>query len=181
MTKESSRYIPSEIKRAVLFEAGHACAIPTCQFPAIEFALIVPYAKVKKYEISNIVCLCPNHHHLFDQKKQIDQKSMMMYKMNLQFLNKRYTKYEMRILNLLSDKEAVLVSGEIEVQGLLKDGLIFNAHTFETQSISISDNFTNQVIFNDIFVQSFAARLTPKGKEFIENWKSNAGDIIDIL
>lgn len=106
---------------------------------------------------------------------------MMMYKMNLQFLNKRYTKYEMRILNLLSDKEAVLVSGEIEVQGLLKDGLIFNAHTFETQSISISDNFTNQVIFNDIFVQSFAARLTPKGKEFIENWKSNAGDIIDIL
>ena len=53
MTKESSRYIPSEIKRAVLFEAGHACAIPTCQFPAIEFAHIVPYAKVKKQDSSN--------------------------------------------------------------------------------------------------------------------------------
>lgn len=73
----------------------------------------------------------------------------------------------MRILELLSDK-AVLVSGEIEVQGLLKDGLIFNAHTFETQSISISDNFTNQVIFNDIFVQSFAARLTPKVKNLLK-------------
>jgi len=178
---ETSRHIPIEIKRAVLFEAGHACAIPTCQFPAVEFAHIEPFSKVKKHEVSNIVCLCPNHHHLFDQKKQIDKKSMIMYKMNLQFLNKRYTKYEMRILNLLADKEAVLASGEIEVQGLLNDGLIYNAKTLETQSISIKDNATNNVIFDDIFVQSFAARLTNKGREFIGNWRSNTGELIDVL
>ena len=101
--------------------------------------------------------------------------------MNLQLLNKRYTKYEMRILNLLAEKEAVVVSGEIEVQGLLKDKLIYNSKTFETQSVEIIDNVTNEIVFHDIFVQSFAARLTEKGKEFISNWKSNTGELIDSL
>ena len=101
---DSSRYIPADIRRAVLVEADHACAIPTCQFPATEFAHIEPFAKVKKHEISNIVALCPNHHHMFDQKKQIDKKSIKLYKQKLQFLNKRYTKYELRILALLAEK-----------------------------------------------------------------------------
>lgn len=57
-----------KLKEQFYFSEGHACAIPTCQFPAIEFVHIEPYAKVKKHEVSNIVCLCPNHHHLFDQK-----------------------------------------------------------------------------------------------------------------
>src|SRR5471030_3183561 len=91
------RYVPIEIQRAVLLESGHACAIPTCQFHATEFAHIVPYAEVKKHEASNIVALCPNHHHLFDQKKTIDRKAMRAYKLKLQMLNQRYTKYELRL------------------------------------------------------------------------------------
>jgi len=181
-TDDQSRHIPAEIKREVLLEAGHACAIPTCQFPATEFAHIEPFAKVRKHEASNIIALCPNHHHLYDQKKQIDQKSIRAYKLKLQFLNRRYTKYELRLLAVLAQKPFVLASGEVETMGLLKEGLIENAKTFLTQSITVTDNATMQLVYEDHFVASFAARLTEKGRRFIETWKSQAEeDLINTL
>jgi hypothetical protein len=176
---DPSRHIPIEIQRLVLLEAGHACAIPTCQFPATEFAHIVPFAEVKRHELSNIIALCPNHHTLYDQKKMIDRKAMLAYKLQLQFLNRRYTRYELRILMLLAAKPFVLATGEIEVLGLLRDGLISNARTFETQSMVMSE--AGQVVFQDVFVQSFAARLTPKGQTLIETWKAGHDNLLDVL
>lgn len=176
---EEGRYIPAEIKRVVLLESGHACAIPVCQFPATEFAHIEPFSEVKKHEASNIIALCPNHHHLYDQKKLIDRKSMRAYKLKLRFLNSRYTKYELRLLTLLADKPAVIAAGEIETMGLLKDGLIENAHTFETQSLEIREGGT--LVHNDLFVQSYAARLTDKGRSVIETWKSQTDDLLQSL
>lgn len=178
---EAGRYIPADIRRAVLMESGHACAIPACRFPATEFAHIEPYAKVQRHEVWNIVALCPNHHHLFDQKKMIDAKSMKAYKLKLQLLNQRYTKYELRLLTVLAEKPVVVVSGEIEAMGLLQDGLIENAKTFEAQSVSITDNESGQKVFEDHFVQSFAARLTSKGREFINVWKSSSENLLDAL
>ena len=175
------RYIPAEIRRTVLLESGHACAIPTCQFPATEFAHIEPFSKIKKHDVSNIVALCPNHHHLFDQKKMIDRKAIKIYKLKLQFLNKRYTKYELRLLTLLAEKPAVVASGEIETMGLLMDGLIENAKTFESQSIVLTDNKTGKKTFEHDFVQSFAARLTQKGRDFISVWKSSSENLLDAL
>lgn len=136
---------------------------------------------MKKHEASNIIALCPNHHHLYDQKKQIDQKSIRAYKLKLPFLNRRYTKYELRLLAVLAQKPLVLASGEIETMGLLKDGLIENAKTFMTQSITVTDNSTGQQVFEDQFVASFAARLTEKGRRLIETWKSQAEDLLDTL
>ncbi len=179
--ENEGRYIPAEIRRAVLLEAGHACAIPTCHFPATEFAHIEPFAVVKKHEVSNIVALCPNHHHLYDQRKAIDRKSMKTYKLKLQLLNNRYTKYELRLLTLLAEKPMVLASGEIETMGLLMDGIIENAKTFETQSIVVTDNATGIKTFEDQFVQSFAARLTQKGRDFISTWKSSTDNLLDAL
>jgi len=179
--KQDSRYIPTEIRRAVLIEAGHACVIPTCQFPATEFAHIIPFSEVKQHAVDNIFCLCPNHHTMYDVLKKIDRKAIRTYKLNLQFLNKRYTVYEMRILRLLSEKMAVVASGEIETMNLLKDGLIYNAKTFETQSINITDNSSGHIIFNDIFVQSFAAKLTEKGKEFIRHWRDEVTDLLNVI
>jgi len=177
---EAARYIPADIRRAVLVEAGHACAIPTCQFPATEFAHIVPYAQIKSHEVSNIVALCPNHHHLFDQKKAIDRKAMKTYKLKLQFLNKRYTKYELRLLTVLADKPFVVASGEIEAMSLLRDGLIENAQTLEAHSLVWEDEATG-ALQRDDQVLSFQAQLTEKGNEFISTWKSDAGNLLDAL
>lgn len=180
-TDDEGRYIPAEIRRAVLLESGHACAIPTCQFPATEFAHIEPFSQVKKHEVSNIIALCPNHHHLYDQKKMIDRKAMKAYKIKLQLLNNRYTKYELRLLTVLAEKPAVLASGEIEAMGLLKDGLIENAFTFSTSTITITNNNTGEKVWEDSFVNSFSAKLTKKGQEFIEAWKSSSEDLLDSL
>jgi hypothetical protein len=177
---EEARYIPADIKRAVLVEAGHACAIPTCQFPATEFAHIVPYAQMKRHEVSNIIALCPNHHTLFDQKKAIDRKAMKMYKLNLQFLNQRYTKYELRLLSVLAEKPSVVASGEIEAMGLLRDGLVENSQTFESHSILSQDTATGSLQRHDQ-VLSFEARLTDKGREFISTWKSDTDNLLDAL
>jgi len=180
-TDDQGRYIPATIRRAVLLESGHACAIPTCQFPATEFAHIVPYSEVRKHEVSNIVALCPNHHHLFDHKKSIDRKAMVAYKLKLQLLNKRYTKYELRLLTVLADRPYVLASGEIETMGLLKDSLIENVKTFTKQSIEVTDNNTGHKVYQDQFITSFAAKLTPKGLEFLDTWRSSAEDFGEAL
>lgn len=172
MTK-TSRYVPAEVKRQVLVESGHMCAVPACHHPAVEIAHIEPYSKVREHDPQNLIALCPNHHDQFDRQKTIDKKSMKIYKMKLQFLNKRYTKYEMRLLSLLADKPAVVAGSELQTMGLLEDGLIENAKTFMTQSVSMSDDKGNQV-FKDESVQMYEARLTPKGREFIKNWKSES-------
>ncbi len=178
-TKETSRDIPVDIKRAVLLESGHACVIPTCQFPVTEFAHIIPFAKVRQHTVNNIVALCPNHHTLFDVKKTIDRKAMQAYKIKLRLLNQRYTKYELRLLTILDEKPAVLASGEIEAMGLLRDGLIENAFTFTKSTIKIHDDRTGEKVWEDHFVSKFSARLTPKGRDFIDVWKSSSENLME--
>src|SRR5262245_27086088 len=74
--------VPAEVKRAVLIEAGHRCAIPTCRFPTTEIAHIVPWEKVRKHEFENLIALCPNCH-TRHHKGEIDRQSLIQYKRNL--------------------------------------------------------------------------------------------------
>jgi hypothetical protein len=74
--------IPAELKRAVLVEAGHHCAIPTCRFPTTEIAHIVPWEKVKEHKFENLIALCPNCH-ARHHKGEIDRQSLFQYKRNL--------------------------------------------------------------------------------------------------
>lgn len=179
MSDDQGRYIPIDVRREVLIEAGHMCAIPTCQYPATQFAHIEEFSRVKEHRAENIIALCPNHHDQYDNKKNIDKQCMRIYKQKLQLLNKRYTKYEMRLLALLAEKPIVVADSEIQTMGLLKDGLIINKRTFMSQNVGLKNNAGEQV-FQDKFVQLYAAELTEKGKLFIRNWKSDA-DIFSLI
>ncbi len=106
---------------------------------------------------------------------------MKQYKLKLQFLNQKYTEYELRLLCLLADKEFHLAAGEIETMGLVMDGLIENAHTYETQDIVVTDNSTGQITFQQRYVQQFAARLTKKGRDFVDVWKSTSENLLEAL
>lgn len=79
---ESRPAIPNELKRLVLVEAGHRCAIPTCEQTTLEVAHIEPWSKTKSHEFHNLIALCPNCHTRFD-KGEIDRKAMLAYKANL--------------------------------------------------------------------------------------------------
>lgn len=92
--------IPLELKRKILVEAGHRCAIPTCRFPTTEIAHIEPYSKVHKHEYHNLIALCPNCHTRYDNR-EIDKKSMYIYKKKIAFLSDRYSKFELNVLDYL--------------------------------------------------------------------------------
>ncbi|MGW3057928.1 HNH endonuclease [Streptomyces goshikiensis] len=76
--------VPSELRRRVLIEAGHRCAIPACKATPVEIAHIVPWSKVRKHEFKNLIALCPTCHARFDDPRgPIDRKAMRQYKVNL--------------------------------------------------------------------------------------------------
>ena len=71
--------IPAKIKRDVLIEAGHRCAIHTCKQTPIEIHHIIPYSECKKHEFKNLIVLCPNCHARV-HKNEIDRKALFLYK-----------------------------------------------------------------------------------------------------
>lgn len=151
--------IPSELKRKILVEAGHRCAIPTCRYPTIEIAHIEPYSKVKKHEYHNLIALCPNCHTRYDNG-EIDMKSMRVYKNKLIFLSDRYSNYELNVLHYLNKQNKVIVYGHLSIKNILDDGLVENVHNicFFTYNDGLKEE------------QEFVVVLTQKGKEFIQKW-----------
>src|SRR5215470_7407008 len=91
------RAIPADVKRAVLVEAGHRCAIPACRQIPPEIAHIVPWKNVQRHDFENLIALCPTCHTRFDAG-QIDRLAMRQYKANLALLNSRYGEMERRVL-----------------------------------------------------------------------------------
>ncbi|WP_206608448.1 HNH endonuclease signature motif containing protein [Streptomyces orinoci] len=91
--------IPTDLKRAVLVEAGHRCAIPTCRQTPVDLAHITPWAKVREHTFENLIALCPTCHARFD-RGEIDRKAMLQYKANLEIVNQRYTDTERQLLRV---------------------------------------------------------------------------------
>ncbi|MBF6087192.1 HNH endonuclease [Nocardia cyriacigeorgica] len=95
-------HFPSELRREVLVEAGHRCAIPTCRQYLVEVDHIVDWAKTRRHEFDNLIVLCPTCH---ARKKhgEIDILSVKQYKTNLGVMTRRYTDLELRLLRWLFD------------------------------------------------------------------------------
>lgn len=74
--------IPAELKRQVLVEAGHRCAIPTCKQTEIDIHHIVPWETCKEHAFDNLIALCPNCHRRV-HNGDIDRKSLVTYKRSL--------------------------------------------------------------------------------------------------
>lgn len=74
--------IPAALKRRILVEAGHKCAIHRCGQTDVEFHHIIPWATCKEHRYDNLIALCPNCHRRAE-KNIIDRKSLRMYKAQL--------------------------------------------------------------------------------------------------
>ena len=163
--------IPTETKRAVLVEAGHRCAIPTCRATTTEIAHIVPWAETQDHSFENLIALCPNCHTRFDQKKEIDRLAAKMYKHNLGILNNRYGEFERRLFEVLAkSNERVFVlgaAGDLLVANAVKDGFFENKHV-EGIGLQVSDSNG----FSKNFPMSFTYWVTDPGVEFIRRFAS---------
>ena len=150
--------IPRQLKRDVLVEAGHRCAIPTCRHPTVEVAHIRPWEKVKAHTFDNLIALCPTCHARYDNGG-IDRRAMLQYKANLSVLSGRYGEVERRVLhhfaaNPKSDSIYLPKGWDILLMYLLDDGFIV-----ETDDIRYQFSREGMLYL-----------ITPKGREFVEKW-----------
>lgn len=167
MEKEARPPIPADLKRMVLIEAGHRCAIPTCKHPTTEIAHIIPWSKCKEHTFSNLIALCPNCHTRFDTN-QIDKKAMQTYKANLALLNGRYSDLEKRVIDIFIKNPSmmeVLIPGGLDIMlmYLIEDGILTDTGK------------TTGVILSGMPSQKYYA-LTTQGMTFIKNL-ANAKDV----
>jgi hypothetical protein len=155
--------VPEEVKRRVLVEAGHRCAIPTCRNPDAEIAHIVPYRKVQEHKYENLIALCPNCHARAD-RGEIDRKALRMYKRILQRLTDRYDRFELNVLDELRQGHPVMISGSMVllIKNILDDNLVQLPFGFSWGMVIYTYGRDNTVNVS----------LTKKGEEFISEWLS---------
>lgn len=89
--------MPAELRRRVLVEAGHRCAIPTCRHIDVDIHHIIDYAQCQSHEYENLIALCPNCHRRAG-RGEIDRKSLRIYKANLRFVHDKFSQFEVDIL-----------------------------------------------------------------------------------
>ena len=106
VAREPRPEIPADIKRRVLVEAGHRCAILTCRAMMPEIHHIIPWAECREHKYENLIALCPNCHAYADRGK-IDRKSLRLYKFNLRFAHDKFSKIEIDVLFDLGDGKAM--------------------------------------------------------------------------
>jgi hypothetical protein len=166
-------HISAGVERAVLVEAGHRCAIPTCRATTTEIAHIEPWAKSHDNSFENLIALCPNCHTRYDQKKEIDAKAVRIYKQNLAILNNRYGDLERRVFeHVASTKARVFVvgaGGDLLLANAAKDGLVT---VRPSNAISLGVTFESGEQTN--FPMSFVCEVTEAGVEFIERYVHGA-------
>lgn len=158
--------IPAALRRAVLEEAGYACAIPTCRFQTTEIAHIEPWAKVREHTFSNLIALCPNCHTRYDQKREIPKASIHSYKANLALLNSRYSSLERRLIEAAADMEPgeefpIHIGVRILIWNLISDGLVQES----------DDPMYLITGFDHGIKTTLLYRFTPKGREFVRRWQ----------
>lgn len=161
--------IPAKIERAVLVEAGHRCAIPSCRATTTEIAHIVPYSDTQDNSFENLIALCPNCHTRFDQKKEIDRLAVKMYKHNLGILNNRYGEFERRLFEILAKTgERVFVlgpAGDLLVANAVKDGFFQ-----DTQVKGMEFTVNGSHGFTKSFPMQFTYWVTDVGVAFIKRY-----------
>ncbi len=174
--------VPAALRRRVLVEAGHRCAIPTCRVSPVEIAHIVPWTDIREHEFSNLIALCPTDHTRYDTG-QIDRQSMYQYKRNLAELTARYGYFELRVLHYFAanpDKNYFACAGGLSLllQGLIDDSFLENSTEgnggtgVSSAGIGISsvDEETGEVSEYEVIPFAEIYILTDRGRSLVTSW-----------
>ena len=161
---ENRPAISAEIRRRVLVEAGHRCAIPTCRHIEVDVHHIVPWAQCQAHEYDNLIAICPNCHRRAD-RGEIDRKSLRMYKVNLRFTHDKFSQLETDMLFELYK------APENTAAPWLPFMLIFFKRLLDAGYVTIVRDLNPNVIIRTRTAgvdttPSFVC-ITPKGREFV--------------
>jgi HNH endonuclease len=158
--------IPTELRRRILVEAGHRCAIPTCRYIDVDVHHIIPWARCRTHEYDNLIALCPNCHRRADQD-EIDRKSLRLYKVNLRFAHEKYSQLELDVLfELQKTGEGMPWVGFnlILLKRIIESGFI----AVHEVSVVIAMGIETEVFVGNIKTSPDIIAITPKGRQFIE-------------
>ncbi len=179
VSKELSRHIPAKIKRRVLVEAGHRCAIHTCREFEVDVHHIVPFSKCQKHEYENLIALCPNCHRRAD-RGDIDRKALKKYKVNLRYAHDRFSQLEVDILFKLHNAELDMAPEEkVQAQWPLSMILMIN-RILDAGYIEVIGNQSSVQVLG-MEISPIYISLTDKGREYINSFSATSADSRAIL
>ena len=161
--------IPADIKRRVLVEAGHRCAIPTCRHIEVDIHHIIPWAKRQEHKYSNLIALCPNCHRRAGQGG-IDNKSLHLYKSNLRFVHDKFSQLE---IDVLFEANACPPGESIQWPPFMS---LLIKRILDAGYVTLSKP-TNGVFVHGMRINPVDLSITDKGRKFIQEIGSESIDV----
>ena len=175
--------LPRPLRRALLTEAGHRCAIPTCRSThGLQIHHIVEHANGGSDDFANLIVLCANCHSRVTAG-EIDRKAVQHYKENLAVINGRYSDLEVRALRQFADQGGgsglrMLLPGGLDLlmSALVEDGIVTR---HPSSLLAVSDAFGNTVLFGldgqvdpstPILHEQVGYELTERGAVLVDAW-----------
>jgi len=162
--------IPQSVSIKVLTEAGYRCAVPTCRATlAMDLHHIWQVSAGGQNDPSNLVALCP-YCHALHHRGTIPAEAIYVYKALLVSLSQAFDLNGIDQLLFLASlgRKPIIVGGDgvLTFSRLIAAGLAqFSLH---------ADN-NGQLV-------TYAVRITQKGKNLIEVWKSgNRSEVSALL
>lgn len=138
----SRKHIPAELRRAVLVESGHRCAIPTCRQTQVEVHHIIPLEQCKSHEFLNLIALCPNCH-TRSHAGEIDRKSLRIYKRRL----------------------ADNIVGSVRNHGIISSGIVLLERSEgKIHELTVAGHITIEVGEWDCVIDSLILRIRDAGR-----------------
>lgn len=158
--------IAAELKRRVLVEAGHRCAIHTCRYIEVDIHHIVPWATCQTHDYENLIALCPNCHRRAD-RGEIDRKALRLYKFNLRTAHDKFSQLEIDMMLSLFN------AGEGSQSPWMPYLSIFFNRSIEAGFLTIGHDDSSGVIVrsfsNGVPTTPIFVRLTRKGWAFVSS------------
>lgn len=158
---ESRPPIPAGLRRKVLVESGHRCAIPTCRHIEIDIHHIIPWEKCKEHKYENLIALCPNCHRMAHSDK-IDQKALRIYKSNLRYTHDKFSQFEVDML--------------FETYKVSPNGVHWPPYLMLLTKRLLDSGFVQRYVNNNggVFIGGMKSDpdilvITQKGKDFVES------------
>ena len=149
MSSKSRPPILAELKRRVLIESGHRCAIQTCRHETTDIHHIVPWSQCKKHEYDNLIALCPNCHRRAESGG-IDRKSLRIYKTRLAALLE---------VGLYREAEQALRNGELINSvdcSAREDGIGYISRRLSSEGLDL-EAFEFEVEYPEVFLKEKSA------------------------
>lgn len=162
MTPAPRPPIPADVRRKVLVEAGHRCAIPTCRYITVEIHHIIPWETCLAHDYHNLIALCPNCHNRAD-RGEIDRKSLRIYKASLRFTHDKYSQFEVDVLTEACKLPPGLAMSYPRGMELLVKRLI------ESSLVMLQENPSGSASMFGIRVDPLLLGATPIGRNYYES------------